>query len=144
MSIIRRKLQTDCILASPPSQFLTNTDQKQACITNHRSGSISAGLPIAIVGRHDSIRIVPLTVLHASVVVNDIHYHSELETKPVKFIELSNTTEDIIDLSEWSISEGIDHVFPCGSRLPAQGFSLLALNPTGHNRKFGSIFVGST
>jgi|MDTC01.1.fsa_nt_gb hypothetical protein len=94
--------------------------------------------------RFASFLLLLPAVLHASVVINDIHSHPVLETEPVKFIELSNTTGDIIDLSEWSISEGIDHVFPVGSRLPAQGFYLLALDPTEHNRKFGSIFVGST
>ena len=82
--------------------------------------------------------------LCASVVINELHYHPENALEFVEFIELTNLSDQAIDLSGWSFSEGIDHVFSAGSEIPANGYYLLAQDETAYNKKWGSIFTGGT
>ncbi len=77
-----------------------------------------------------------------SVVINEVHYHPELETDFVEFIEIYNASDTAVDLSGWSFSEGIDHVFAEGSMIDPSGFYILAQDESAYNRKFGSIFAG--
>ena len=77
-----------------------------------------------------------------SVVINEIHYHPSDPTEFVEFIELHNTAEAAVDLSGWSFSEGIAHVFPPDSVINAGGYWVIAQDEAAYNRKFGSIFTG--
>ncbi len=77
-----------------------------------------------------------------SVVINEIHYHPDIETELVEFIELYNASAEAIDLGGWSFSEGIDHVFPAGATLGAGEFYVLAQDEAAYNKKFSSIFIG--
>jgi hypothetical protein len=77
-----------------------------------------------------------------TVVINEIHYHPADPTEFVEFVELHNPTDGAIDLSGWSFTEGIEHVFPEGSAIDADGYWVLAQDEGAYNRKFGSIFTG--
>ncbi|MGY8686529.1 MAG: lamin tail domain-containing protein [Verrucomicrobiales bacterium] len=77
-----------------------------------------------------------------SVAIHEIHYHPNLPTESVEFIELYNPTDSEIDLSGWSFSEGIDHVFSAGEMIGANTLYLLAQDAAAYNKKFGSIFTG--
>ena len=78
----------------------------------------------------------------APVVINEIHYHPDIETELVEFIELHNPTSEVIDLSGWSFSQGIDHVFGADSTIGPGEYYILAQNRAAYNKKFGSIFSG--
>ena len=78
----------------------------------------------------------------ASVVINEIHYHPDINTEAVEFIELFNEGDEPIDLSGWYFSEGIQHVFPANTLLEGNAFYILVADEAAYNKKFGSIFTG--
>ena len=80
--------------------------------------------------------------LERSIVINEIHYHPDIETERVEFIELFNAGDGAVDLSNWYFSEGIDHTFAEGERLEAGAYYVLSQDMEAYNRKFGSIFAG--
>ena len=53
----------------------------------------------------------------ASIVVNEIHYHPDLKTERVEFIELFNSGTNTVDLAEWYFSDGVSFTFPNGTFL---------------------------
>ncbi len=77
-----------------------------------------------------------------TVVIHEIHYHHDDPLTPAEFIELVNAGDAAADLSGWSFSEGIDHVFPTGTVLEAGAYYVLAQDERAYNAAFGSIFQG--
>ncbi|MBP7746381.1 MAG: lamin tail domain-containing protein [Phycisphaerae bacterium] len=71
------------------------------------------------------------------IVINEIHYHPSGAgvTPPddpewLQYIELHNTGSAPVDLAGWSFGAGVEFVFPAGASIPANGFILVADNPT--------------
>ena len=62
----------------------------------------------------------------ASIVINEIHYHPDLKTERVEFIELFNTDTNTVDLSGWYFSDGVTFTFPNGTFLAPGGYLHLA------------------
>lgn len=63
------------------------------------------------------------------VVINEIMYHPISEDSDDEFIELHNRSTTPVDLSGWSISDGIDFRFPQGATLAAGGYAVVARDP---------------
>src|SRR3954465_14751644 len=57
--------------------------------------------------------------VQASVVINEIMYHPPSHDPREEYIELFNNNGASVDLSGWSISGGIDFVFPPNTILPS-------------------------
>ncbi|HUF63696.1 MAG TPA: lamin tail domain-containing protein, partial [Verrucomicrobiales bacterium] len=76
------------------------------------------------------------------IVLNEIHYHPDVDTEAVEFIELLNAGAETVDLSGWMFSDGIAHVFPEGVVIEPGQFYILAQDKAAYDRKFGSIFLG--
>ena len=79
----------------------------------------------------------------ADPVISEIHYNpSSLQgnDSQFEFVELMNPHAFAIDLSGWSIADGIDVSFPEGTYLPAGGF-LLTANDTSTYRALLGPFV---
>lgn len=78
----------------------------------------------------------------AAIVINEIHHDPDVKTEPVEFIELHNTAAAAVDLSGWSLSDAISHVFPDGTLIAAGGYLVVAQNPQALLTKFGSPALG--
>ncbi|MEZ4472675.1 MAG: lamin tail domain-containing protein [bacterium] len=66
------------------------------------------------------------------VVINEIHYHPagvQAVEAGLQFIELYNADPDPVDLSGYSMTEGVDFIFPDGTVLAADGYLVLAAEP---------------
>jgi len=74
----------------------------------------------------------------SSVVINEIHYDPDVKTELVEFIELYNTTAADIDLTGWYFTDAISYQFPDGSILPADGYIVVAQDPTHISAKWSS------
>ena len=66
----------------------------------------------------------------AVVTFNEIHYNPPL-TQDAEWIELHNQMAVNIDLSGWSLADGVGYVFPQGTIIPAGGLRIVAKLP-GH------------
>jgi hypothetical protein len=73
-----------------------------------------------------------------NVVINEIHYDPDVKTELVEFIELHNTASENIDLSGWYFRNGVSYQFGAGATLPADGYIIVAQNPTHIQAKWSS------
>ncbi len=71
------------------------------------------------------------------VVINEIHYDPPDRTSLEEFVELHNTSTEVVDLSGWYFAGGIDYTFPAGTRIDPGEFLVVALNPENLVKKFG-------
>ncbi|PKL88876.1 MAG: hypothetical protein CVV23_08025 [Ignavibacteriae bacterium HGW-Ignavibacteriae-2] len=66
--------------------------------------------------------------------ITEIHYHpldeGEINDREFEFIELKNTGNSLINLTEVKFTKGIFYTFPAGSVLNAGNFLVLASNPS--------------
>lgn len=65
-------------------------------------------------------------VLDSVVVFNEVMYHPADTDTRGEWIELRNLLSVDMDLSGWSLRGGADYVFPEGTKVPADGYLLLA------------------
>ncbi|GMU22997.1 MAG: hypothetical protein AMXMBFR13_30810 [Phycisphaerae bacterium] len=65
------------------------------------------------------------------VVINEIMYHPAGAAEPgAEYIELRNLNAAPVDLGGWAFTKGIDYVFPPGTMIPANGFLVIAGDPS--------------
>lgn len=80
-----------------------------------------------------SILFLALTVLvlraDSVVVFNEIHYHPATNEPVMEWVELHNQMAVNVDLSRWSIRNGIEYRFPEGSVIPGGGYLIVAASP---------------
>jgi hypothetical protein len=83
------------------------------------------------------------TTANAQVVINEIHYHPveepafNLNGTPVldltedvhEFVEIRNIGVTSVDLSGWTLDDGVTFTFPAGTNIVAGGFRVIAKNP---------------
>lgn len=65
----------------------------------------------------------------STVVFNEAVYHPADGQAGLEWIELHNQMAVNMDLSEWSLSGGIEYTFPDGTIVPGRGFLLVASDP---------------
>lgn len=61
----------------------------------------------------------------AEIVINEIHFDPDVKTEWVEFIELHNTGDTDVDLSGWSIRNGVDFQFEESTPLDAGGYLVI-------------------
>jgi hypothetical protein len=71
-----------------------------------------------------------------SVLINELHVNPDVKTELVEFVELYNAGIGEVDLSGWRFTEGVLYTFPAGTRLPANGYLIVAQNPDGIRAKW--------
>lgn len=71
----------------------------------------------------------PTAGAHASVLINEIHYHPASEDSSEEFIELYNRSSSPADISFWGITDEVLFYFPAGAFIPGHGFALVAKDP---------------
>jgi hypothetical protein len=69
----------------------------------------------------------PLAASQFDVVINEVHYHPPSGDPADEFIELCNRGGISVDLSGWSLRDGVDFVFPPGSVIEPKSY--LAVSP---------------
>src|SRR3954452_18165891 len=95
--------------------------------------------------RHNDARAEPLErrlLLAGSVVINEIHYHPNVKTEAVEFVELTNPGDAAVDLSGAAFTSGVAYTFPAGTTLAPGGYLVVAENPTAFQAKFGTTALG--
>ena len=69
----------------------------------------------------------------AAPVINEIMYRpgsTYPENTALEFIEIHNPDATAVDLSGWAITTGADYTIPSGTTLAADGYLVIAANPT--------------
>src|SRR5262245_18936873 len=67
--------------------------------------------------------------LPAGVIINEIHYSPKDKTVREEFVELYNDDQNVVDLSGWCFSQGIDFTFPAGTSLAPGTYLVVAEDP---------------
>jgi len=103
------------------------------------AGRIS--MPILVI-----VATVP-AVSSASVVINEIFYHSPGDLDDLEYVELFNSGAGTVDLAGWKFTAGIEYVFPAGATIPPQGYLVLCKQKELLNEFYGiepfGLFSGS-
>ncbi len=74
--------------------------------------------------------VLPLRALADAVVVfNEIMYHPATTETNFEWVELYNELAVDVDVSEWSISGGINYTFPVGSVIKGRSYAVVAISP---------------
>jgi len=82
---------------------------------------------------HAPIPQIPLRALTGSdsvVVFNEIMYHPATDEANLEWVEFYNQMAVDVDMSGWSVHNGIEYEFPEGTIIPGGGFLVLAISPT--------------
>ncbi len=69
-------------------------------------------------------------VLDSVVVFNELMYHPEDSDPRGEWLELRNLLSVDVDLTGWSLRDGIDFRFPTGTAIPADGYLVVAADPS--------------
>ncbi|NQV32536.1 MAG: lamin tail domain-containing protein, partial [Phycisphaeraceae bacterium] len=78
----------------------------------------------------------------SGVVINEIHYDSELTTQHVEFVELFNAGAASVDLSAWHIEDAISYQFSEGTVLEAGAYLVISQDPEAVLSWFGVDSLG--
>jgi hypothetical protein len=74
--------------------------------------------------------------LGSEVVINEIHSDPDVKTDLVEYVELHNTSGQVVDLSGWYFSDGIFYIFDEGTTLPAGGYVIVCQSPADVHAKW--------
>ena len=67
--------------------------------------------------------------VNGAVIINELHTDPDVKTELVEFVELYNAGAEAVDLSGWSLTEGVFYTFPDGTLLPAGGYVVAVQSP---------------
>lgn len=76
-----------------------------------------------------------------NLLISEILYNLPGDDSGLEFIELYNNSDVEINISGFEITEGIDHVFPVGTTIPAREFLLLGEDGAKLTQTFGITFL---
>jgi len=66
----------------------------------------------------------------AVIVFNEIMYHPAANEPALEWVELRNALAVDVDISEWSLTGGINYTFPSNTFVRGRGFLVVAISPT--------------
>ena len=67
--------------------------------------------------------------VHASgVVINEVFYHAPDDYDELEWIELYNTSDEAVDLTDWKFTKGVRFQFPADSTIAPHGYLVLSKN----------------
>ena len=76
------------------------------------------------------------------IIINEVHIDPPVKTEIVEFVELYNKGDVPVDVSGWTIRDGIGFSFPAGSSVDAGGYLVVAMDPQMFQAKFGKSALG--
>ncbi len=71
------------------------------------------------------------------VILNEIHYAPADRTSREEFIEIYNFVAAAVDVSGWSITGGVEYVFPPGTVIGPEAYLVVAQDPAVLAGRFG-------
>ncbi|MBN1818736.1 MAG: lamin tail domain-containing protein, partial [Sedimentisphaerales bacterium] len=77
------------------------------------------------------------TQMDVPMVINEIHYDPEPKTELVEFVELYNLSDQSVDLTGWSFTDGVQYVFPDGAEIASYGYYVVTQDANHFETKFG-------
>ncbi len=83
------------------------------------------------------IILVAVTTASGQIVINEICHDWDPKTEPGEFVELINAGTNSVEISNWSLSGGIQYLLPAGTEIPPGGFLVIAENPAFLSAKYG-------
>ncbi len=118
---------------TPPMPGASGTSLERLCAraggnasSNWRANVLRGPTPGA---RNNSVQCPPPVYVAPPVVINEIFYDSlERPDSETEFIELQNTTNQSVDISDWQFTDGIVFTFPSNTVLPPSGLLVVARN----------------
>ena len=75
-------------------------------------------------------------------VINEVLYNPANSAEALEFVEIYNPSNQTISLANWTLSDGIDYLFPASAVIPAKGFLIVAQNPEWVRIRFGNSALG--
>src|SRR5687768_13155980 len=72
--------------------------------------------------------LLACTTARAGVVINEIFYHAPADIDDVQWIELYNSGDQPVDLSDWKLDQGRLFVFPKNTAIAPGEYLVIALN----------------
>ncbi len=75
----------------------------------------------------------------ADVIINEIHYSPKDKTVREEFVEVYNDDQNVVDLSGWYFSQGIDFTFPAGTSLAPGEYLVVAEDPAVLKRLYPDV-----
>lgn len=84
----------------------------------------------------------PASDAKGRVVINEIFYNAPDDLDDVQWIELYNTSNQVVDVSSWTIDGGKLYTFADGTTIPANGYLVVALNPAAFEKSYGQPALG--
>lgn len=85
--------------------------------------------------------IVLPNIVISEVIINEIQYNPKEASEDGEFLELYNTGSVEVDISDWQFTRGITYTFPQNTKIPAQGYLVLAKNPAEIQKKYGIVNI---
>ncbi|MFT7643737.1 MAG: hypothetical protein ACI9G1_005503, partial [Pirellulaceae bacterium] len=76
------------------------------------------------------------------VVINEVHLDPIVKTELVEYIELYNPSDQMIDVSGWTIEGAVDFTFPDTTEIGADEYLVVTLNAVAFEAKFGIAAIG--
>ena len=86
----------------------------------------------------------PVTRADSVVVFNEIMYHPGTNAAGDEWLELHNQMAVDVDLSGWSIANGVAYTFPEGTVIPGGGYQVVASSPAALSAATGLINILGT
>lgn len=86
--------------------------------------------------------ISPVLPANGPVRINEIHYNGVNNAIHSDFVELYNHSTSPADIAGWSISGGIDYLFPEGTVIPPGGYLVVAEEPETIQTLWGATALG--
>ena len=84
------------------------------------------------------LSLVMLSAASAQVVITEIMYNPpESGTDSLEYLELHNNSNAAVNISGWNFTQGIEHIFPAGTIMPAGGYISLAKSANAFQLVFG-------
>lgn len=81
-------------------------------------------------------------LLTSKVIINEIYYDPPDKTEASEYIELYNTSAEAIDLSDWTLSDGLELRIPVGVTIEPGGYVVAAQDPVTLKSVFGIDAIG--
>lgn len=98
-----------------------NYQSNHGCAKRHPK-ICAVGLAVLLV--FPAMEFVPRSACGA-VVINEILYHPPDDRADLEYVELFNSSNERVDLSNWELSDGIRYTFPEGSVIEPNGYVVI-------------------
>lgn len=82
-------------------------------------------------------------VLDSSLVFNEVMYNpAGVEDAPLEWVEFYNQLTVDVDVSDWTLSGGLDYKFPADTFVPGKGYIVVAADPAAFKKATGRDALG--